>query len=357
MKKHYSRLLGILLALALFISTPAFAHSGRTDSSGGHRDNKNKSGLGSYHYHCGGHPAHLHSNGICPYDPKDSISISNAPSKMYLGDSKQLSWTVTAYSGSTYVEWESSNESVVKISSSGLLTAVGPGNAKITATLRNGSKSFNISVTTRAVEKIALIATDSEPQIGDVLKLTAEVSPANATEKTVSWLSDNEDVAIVTSDGIVIVIGEGIAKITATACDGSNKKGTLTLSSSTNDDDQIDPLMIMNQLPKNYVFTVKPGSTASTFIKRYELPFKYAVPLDLPLQIGSRGETVKDIQAALVSTGHLNDKIDGIFGKNTDSGVASFCAFHNIKYNGTVDFNLYVSIMESVHTEIVNPIP
>ena len=42
------------------------AHSGRTDSSGGHRDNKNKSGLGSYHYHCGGYPAHLHTNG-CPY--------------------------------------------------------------------------------------------------------------------------------------------------------------------------------------------------------------------------------------------------------------------------------------------------
>lgn len=37
-----------------------YAHSGRTDSSGGHKDNKNKSGLGSYHYHCGGYPAYLH---------------------------------------------------------------------------------------------------------------------------------------------------------------------------------------------------------------------------------------------------------------------------------------------------------
>lgn len=45
----------------------AQAHSGRTDASGGHRDNKNASGLGSYHYHCGGHPAHLHPNGVCPY--------------------------------------------------------------------------------------------------------------------------------------------------------------------------------------------------------------------------------------------------------------------------------------------------
>lgn len=44
-----------------------FAHSGRTDSNGGHRDNRNVSGLGSYHYHCGGYPAHLHENGVCPY--------------------------------------------------------------------------------------------------------------------------------------------------------------------------------------------------------------------------------------------------------------------------------------------------
>lgn len=44
----------------------AAAHPGRTDANGGHRDNKNKSGLGSYHYHCGNHPAHLHPNGVCP---------------------------------------------------------------------------------------------------------------------------------------------------------------------------------------------------------------------------------------------------------------------------------------------------
>lgn len=50
------------------------AHQGRTDSSGGHRDNKNKSGLGYYHYHCGGYPAHLHTNG-CPYS--NGYSSSN----------------------------------------------------------------------------------------------------------------------------------------------------------------------------------------------------------------------------------------------------------------------------------------
>ena len=48
------------------------AHKGRTDSRGGHKDKYNASGLGPYHYHCGGHPAHLHENGVCPYSSNAS---------------------------------------------------------------------------------------------------------------------------------------------------------------------------------------------------------------------------------------------------------------------------------------------
>lgn len=58
---------GFLIALlVLLVPCMAFAHSGRTDSAGGHHDYQNKSGLGSYHYHHGYGP-HLHPNGVCPY--------------------------------------------------------------------------------------------------------------------------------------------------------------------------------------------------------------------------------------------------------------------------------------------------
>lgn len=67
-----------LLLAAVISLTPAssLAHGGRTDLSGGHRDNKNKSGLGSYHYHCGGYSAHLHKNGVCPYSAKTTSKSS-----------------------------------------------------------------------------------------------------------------------------------------------------------------------------------------------------------------------------------------------------------------------------------------
>ena len=67
-------------AMLVFSTAPGTvqAHSGRTDASGGHHDNKNVSGLGSYHYHCGGHPAHLHNDGICPYSSSATTANTSA---------------------------------------------------------------------------------------------------------------------------------------------------------------------------------------------------------------------------------------------------------------------------------------
>lgn len=59
----------------------AQAHSGRTDSQGGHHDNQNKSGLGSYHYHHG-YSAHLHPGGVCPYDNNSNISSTTQNSSV-----------------------------------------------------------------------------------------------------------------------------------------------------------------------------------------------------------------------------------------------------------------------------------
>lgn len=82
MKKRVMRILSVLLIAIMATSTLSFGHSGRTDSQGGHRDNKNASGLGYYHYHCGGYPAHLHKNGNCPYTytpPKKTVKKITAP--------------------------------------------------------------------------------------------------------------------------------------------------------------------------------------------------------------------------------------------------------------------------------------
>ena len=57
------RMLAMMLALVVLLPALAIAHGGKTDGSGGHWNRK----TGEYHYHCGGHPAHSHPDGICPY--------------------------------------------------------------------------------------------------------------------------------------------------------------------------------------------------------------------------------------------------------------------------------------------------
>ena len=71
-------ILFLFLALSLSFSTLAFAHGGRTDEYGGHHDYNNVSGLGSYHYHHG-YEAHLHPNGICPYEAEAAPAESAEP--------------------------------------------------------------------------------------------------------------------------------------------------------------------------------------------------------------------------------------------------------------------------------------
>lgn len=78
------RIYALALVFTLIFTSVTFAHPGRTDSRGGHRDNQNRSGLGSYHYHCGGSPAHLHKNGVCSYSsPKPTArpQVASAPKK------------------------------------------------------------------------------------------------------------------------------------------------------------------------------------------------------------------------------------------------------------------------------------
>lgn len=77
MKKVSIKKLGIILLTIMMIPATLFAHIGRTDSNGGHKDKKNVSGLGAYHYHCGGYPAHLHPNGVCPYKSTTKSSSSS----------------------------------------------------------------------------------------------------------------------------------------------------------------------------------------------------------------------------------------------------------------------------------------
>ena len=235
MKKRVFSIITICLMI-LSLSLSAFAHGGRTDSSGGHKDNRNKSGLGGYHYHCGGYPAHLHTNGVCPYrgggsssssssyssTPKTvyatSITAKNVPTKINAGEITKLEASVyPSNAEDKTISWESSDTSVLTVSSTGSLTAVGVGTATITAkTSRGTSKKFTITVNEVMAESISIANNDTEIFIEDTQYLDCEFSPENTTDKTIVWTTSDESIISVSSDGEITANKLGTATITAT---------------------------------------------------------------------------------------------------------------------------------------------
>ena len=71
---------------------------------------------------------------------------------------------------------------------------------------------------TTAVESVTLNKTELTLELGDEETLTVTVAPDDATDKTVTWTSDNTAVATV-ENGKVTAVAAGNATITAKAGD------------------------------------------------------------------------------------------------------------------------------------------
>lgn len=75
--------------------------------------------------------------------------------------------------------------------------------------------------TTVDVTGVSLNKTTTTLTVGDTETLTATVSPNDATDKSVTWSSDDTSVATVDPNGLVTAVGAGTANITVTTTDGS----------------------------------------------------------------------------------------------------------------------------------------
>lgn len=181
MRKNKKKIISILLIILSIISigVNAYAHSGRTDSSGGHKDNNNKSGLGSYHYHCGGHPAHLHTNGVCPYSSSSSASKSSTSSS-----------------------------------------------------LSSSAKTTSTVPTTIAVTDIKINENVTNMEEGENKKLTTIITLDNATDKNITWKSSDESIATVSTTGEVTAKKYGTVDITATSTNGKTSTIKINIKES-----------------------------------------------------------------------------------------------------------------------------
>ena len=155
---------------------------------------------------------------------KTTVSIADGyTTSMDKGATQQLKAKVSPDDKASQVVWSSSNESVLTVDANGLVTAVGDGDATITATVDGVSATTDtITVTTPVVKVsgVSLSASNLKLAVGgEPSTLTATVEPNNATNKNMSWSSSDPEVATV-ADGVVTPVKAGATTITVTTEDG-----------------------------------------------------------------------------------------------------------------------------------------
>ena len=127
--------------------------------------------------------------------------------------------------------WTSSNPEAVTVSDDGEITAVGDGNATITAKASNGLMAkCETKSTTNIIPAtgVSLDSTDIKMYVGDAYTLKATITPNNTTSKNITWTSSNTSVATV-NRGIVIGLKEGTTTITAKTHNGKTATAKVTV--------------------------------------------------------------------------------------------------------------------------------
>lgn len=152
--------------------------------------------------------------------PITAFVLSEKDLSLSIGTKKQLTATITPSVANPKITWVSSNTDVAAVDENGLVTAVAAGTATITATIANNVKATCTVTVSNPVTHVTLDKTTLSLKRESTDTLTATVEPEDASNKNVTWASDNEAVATVDENGVVTAVSAGTANITVTTVDG-----------------------------------------------------------------------------------------------------------------------------------------
>ncbi len=162
--------------------------------------------------------------------PVASVSLTPGTSAMLAGQSLQLIAEALDSAGGPLtgrvVAWSTSAPTVANVSSTGLVIALAPGSATITATSEGHSATARITISAVPVSSVRIVPDSATVSVRQTAQLIARVSDSTGTilvGRPLTWVSDAPSVATVDGNGVVTAVATGQALVTATA---EGKSGT-----------------------------------------------------------------------------------------------------------------------------------
>lgn len=209
-------LLGVIVAANAYTTGPVYSNQSPADGATG-----------------------VVSNPLISLKADDPDNINTASLKMYV-DGVQVAaniqvpmvWTYDAFGNPVQVP----DYTKADISYQAANLASGSHTVKIDLADQAGNASsvawsFTVGTGTVPVTGVTLNKTSTSIYVGRTETLTATVQPADATDKSLVWSSDNTAVATVDRNGTVTGVAAGVATITVTTTDGG-KTATCSITVS-----------------------------------------------------------------------------------------------------------------------------
>lgn len=163
--------------------------------------------------------------------PVTGVTVTPNAITMWVGES-DVSFTVDVQpANASNKNFTATSSAATTASVSGsTIHASAPGSATITVKTADGGHTATVQVTVKQkVGEISLSAGKTTLKVGESTKVTASISPENATDKGITFTSSAATVATVDADGNVMATGAGSATITATAKDGKGASSSISL--------------------------------------------------------------------------------------------------------------------------------
>ena len=167
--------------------------------------------------------------------PVTGVSISANALNITFGEERAITATVMpAKACNKSVKWTSANAEIATVDASGKIKGVNCGKTKITVATDEGNYTAVCLVEVgKPASGIALSAASAELSINQELQLTADVIPASACNRAVSWSSSDAQTVSVSKDGRIKGTGCGKATITVMS-EERNYKATCSVTVGKN---------------------------------------------------------------------------------------------------------------------------
>ena len=171
-------------------------------------------------------------------NPKAVSTIRLLPAgdaQLLVGQTRQMTAETVAADGEVLtgrvVTWSSNSATAASVSATGLITAVAPGGAVVTAASEGRTAVVAITVASVPIATVAVTPATDEVVVTQTLQLTATTKDGQGgtlTGRPITWSTSDAAKATVSSTGLVTGIAAGAVTITA-AAEGKSGSSAITV--------------------------------------------------------------------------------------------------------------------------------